>query len=582
MQTEEPVKRAADPDPVDGPLRGGPSAQVTSPPAHRVAGGAVLTAERVAGGRRLRPGHARVVAGGPRPRRRPVARRPALFFAACLAITFLNFAAWSIATPLFAAPDEPTQVAHAAAVVRGELVGETTRDVGNAATRITIPKAFAGGSTSATCFAFRDTAPASCVHGWSTSKKLVHTTTYVGRYPPLYYLIVGIPSLFAISRTGIYLMRLVSALLSALLISLALFSVAVWSRSRLLLVGVVAASTPLVWFLGGVVNPSGLEISAGICLWTAGLVLVLERAEHPPPGLLAIVAAAAAVFLLTRDLSPLWVAIIALLLALLGGWRAVVGISRARMARWLIGPVLACGLLSVGWIVSEHSLDLMPSGVTIRPHESSVHILSTIVGEIGFWINQMIGIFGWVDTRSPFLTYFVWFSAIGLVVALAFAVARIRQSSGLALLVLGSILIPVAIAYSQAHRLGIVWQGRDILPLAVGIPLVATALIEQCGALRRWRVRLAVVLCAGMGVAMAAAFLEALRRYAVGVDGPIDFLNGSWRPPLGLLTVAVVGCVVTAVYMALVVYGVGRSPELAGTGALPGAAAPAAAAAEGA
>ncbi len=498
------------------------------------------------------------------PYTRSFAGSPGRFFAACLTVTFLNFAVWSIATPLFASPDEPAHVVHAAAAVRGELVGRSIKSASNPTTRVRVPAVFDAGYHYTHCFMGHSTVPASCAPALSTSTKVVDAQTYVGRYPPLYYLIVGSPSLFAVSKLGIYLMRLASALLNAVLLSLALLSVAVWSRSRLLLVGVMAAATPTVWFLGSVVNPSGFEICAAICLWSSGLVLVLEHADRPPPGLVAIVVAATVALLLARPLSTLWVAIISVLLMLLGGWRAVAGILRSRVMRWSIALLAACGLFAVAWIVWQHSLDLVPPGAPIQANETGLQLVATIFGGTGTWIRQLIGVFGWLDTRSPLVTYLVWFGVIGFVVGLALACAKARHVAVLILLGVAVLVIPVAIAYSQSHRLGIVWQGRDILPLAVGIPLLAVALLEQSEVVRPWRPRVAMILCVAIGLADVAAFLQALRRYTVGITGPLDFLDGAWHPPLGTLTVAVGGCVFIALLMALVVSAVRHGAVLAG------------------
>ena len=51
-----------------------------------------------------------------------------------------------------------------------------------------------------TCFMGHSTVPASCAPALSTSGKIVDTATYVGRYPPLYDLIVGLPSLVTESK----------------------------------------------------------------------------------------------------------------------------------------------------------------------------------------------------------------------------------------------------------------------------------------------------------------------------------------------------------------------------------------------
>lgn len=490
---------------------------------------------------------------------------PRRFFALCLILTFLNLAVWSIATPLFASPDEPTQIARAAAVVRGELVGRTVGSTSNGTTAITIPAVFASGPAEAACYAFHPTVAASCAPSLPTSTKPVHTTTYAGRYPPLYYLVVGLPSLVWVSEAGIYLMRLTSALVNGLFIALALFAVRRWSGSRLLLVGVLTATTPMVWFLGSVVNPSGLEICAAICLWTSGAVLVLERADHPPPGLVAIVAVSLGALVLTRPLSPLWAALIVCLLALAGGWRAVAGIVRSRAVKWAVLPLLACGAFAMWWIASKHALDLEHSTTPVPQHETSFHLLGVIIGHTWFWAQQMVGVFGWLDTFSPAVTYVVWFAVVGIVFVLALVALgrpfRPRATAALVLLVLAVLALPVAIADSQVHRLGIVWQGRDILPVAVGIPVLSVALFEHARGARRQpllrRNRSALVVgtvCTALGVAELSAFSEALRRYTVGVTGPVDFLNGSWQPPLSTTGSIVLACAVVVLLLAWSAY----------------------------
>ena len=225
---------------------------------------------------RLDAGGGRGVGSGAAPQH---ARRrtwsPARVFVAVLVIAFLNMAAWSIATPLFASPDEPAQVARAVALVHGDLVGTTVKNAGNAITDITIPAVYSyrSGAAYGSCFVFQPDVPASCAAPITRSTAEVATTTYAGRYPPLYYAIVGLPSLFTSSPTGIYLIRLVSALLNAVFLALAALSVVAWSRSRMLLIGLLVATTPMTFFLGGVVNASGFEITSATCLWCSGVVL---------------------------------------------------------------------------------------------------------------------------------------------------------------------------------------------------------------------------------------------------------------------------------------------------------------------
>ena len=63
-------------------------------------------------------------------------------------------------------------------------------------------------------------------------------------------------------------MRLISGLLTALFIGLAIGISATWSNRRLLLLAVVTATTPMLLVFGSAVNPSGLEMASALCAWT--------------------------------------------------------------------------------------------------------------------------------------------------------------------------------------------------------------------------------------------------------------------------------------------------------------------------
>ncbi len=494
-------------------------------------------------------------------RRGPLGR-PGALFAIFLLITFANFAAWSLATPLFASPDEPTQVLSAAAAVRGELVGFTIDGAGNAFTAVHVPEVFASGPTYPVCFKYHPAVPASCASSLSTSTKTVHIGTYVGRYPPLYYLIVGLPSLAFVSKTGIYLMRLMSALLNAVLVSLALFAVVTWSRRKLLLVGVMAAATPMAWFLGGMVNPSGFEICAAICLWTAGLVLVLDHPDRPPPGLLAIVAVSAGLLALARPLSPVWVAIAFVVLALLGGRRALLGLLRSRAARWWVVPLAACAGFSLWWIATQHALDLVP-GYPVTSDGLSLSLIGNVLAHDGVRFQQLIGVFGWNDTTSPVLTYVIWLGIVAMFFVLALRRAIARRAGTLLLLFVAVVVVPFVLAYVEAVRAGFVdGQGRYWLPLAVGVPLVSAALVGRSSMPARFSARVVPIVAVGLAVASITAYLGTLRRYAVGVNGAVDFLDGKWQPPVGLLGAALGGSAAIALLLAVVVV-VTRQPSLA-------------------
>ena len=133
-------------------------------------------------------------------------------------------------------------VAKAAAVVRGELTGRLIGGPSSPDGIVRIPAAYANLGTLVRCYQFHADTAASCAPPYRASSRTVPDLIYNARYQPLYYLIVGLPSLFTDSSLGIYLMRLVSAALNALFLALAVMAAVTWSRSRLLLVGIVVAA----------------------------------------------------------------------------------------------------------------------------------------------------------------------------------------------------------------------------------------------------------------------------------------------------------------------------------------------------
>ncbi len=477
--------------------------------------------------------------------------RPGRVFAVSFALVFLSIAAWSLATPLYASPDEPAHVVHAVALDHGQLIGTPVGGPSSAIIRVTVPASISDGNRYRECFSFTTSVAASCARALTTSSAPTSTETSAGRYPPLYYAVVGLPSLASTTTSGVYLMRLVSAALSALFVALAVMSVCRWSRRRFMLVGILLALTPMTMFMSAMVNPNGAEIAAAICLWAAGLVLVLERADDPPRGLLAVVTASAVLLMLSRGISPLWVLLIAAVLAILAGWRRALGLLRSPSLRLPIVIVILAGVFAVVWIVAAHANDLQP-GTSPLPSKSGLHLLLTIWSMSGGWLQQMIGVFGWLDTPAPLATYLVWYGLIGLVLLLALSGARARGVVALLVLIALVLLVPIAISYHEAHRLADFWQGRYTLPLAAGIPILATALIDGGEALGALRARLTTLMCVAVGVADFAAFYTAQRRYASGLPGPVDIADGRWGPPLGNVAMALWALLVTALLVGFV------------------------------
>jgi len=500
---------------------------------------------------------------------------PKRVFVIAFVLVFVMIASWSLAEPLFSGPDEPAHVARAVSLWRGELVGTSLPNIDSAYVVVKIPDLYTNGvNFNGThvfpCYTEEQAYPypprsAACqqlIH----STQIVATETSAGRYPPFYYLLVGSPTFVTTSITGLYLMRFASGAICALFIALAVMATFAWSRRRLLFLGILLAVTPMVLFCASVVNPSALEIAASLCLWCSGLILALEQAHDPPRGLVAIVTVSAIATVLSRPLSPLWVGMTLVILMLLAGRVATIQLLRRRSIQFGgIGIALAA-VIQVVWVKTQESGYTSGQGAhvgfSVPAGSTELHILATAFGGTGAWIEQMVGVFGWVDTYSPLITYLIWFVGVGMLFVLAVVVSRLRQVAVLALLTCLVIAVPVLIDYSVAKTVGLeFWQGRYTLPLSVGIPLLVAVLVDASGAISAIQSRLVGFLCCLIVVGGCLTFAQSLRRYAVGVLGPINYQHGGWQPPVvGALSITVIYVLATLFFTGYVGYLGGRRP----------------------
>ncbi len=172
---------------------------------------------------------------------------------------------------------------------------------------VKVPEVFASLETHVGCFQYKSAIPAGCQQPLNGSTHTVSVETYVGRYPPFYYALVGLPTLVLVSVKGIYAARLVSGALAAAMLALAVTSVRRCRGAPLLAGGVALAITPMALYLAAVVSPSGLEIASAISAWTAAMALASQRPSDLSASVVGALGISLSVLILTRALAPLWV-----------------------------------------------------------------------------------------------------------------------------------------------------------------------------------------------------------------------------------------------------------------------------------
>ncbi len=261
--------------------------------------------------------------------------------------------------------------------------------------------------------------------------------------------------------------------------------------------------------------------------------------------------ASTSILVLSRGLSPLWAALIVTVLGILGG-RGVVKLVRDRSMRLPIAVIVAAVLIAVAWIATAHANDLVATGYKVPAGEGAGSLFINVVGQTSTWVQQMVGVFGWLDTSAPLVTFLIWYGALGFVVLCALGASRARGVICLVLVISLVVVVPVVIVYHEAHRLGIDWQGRYTLPLAVGIPILGSALIDGTNTLESMRPRISAIACIAVGVAQFGAFFTAERRYFGGIPGPLLPPKGAWRAPLGNGFMTLWAFIATALLVGLV------------------------------
>ena len=487
------------------------------------------------------------MAGVAREFRTSPTRRDLRVWLATFLVVFVIGGTWALASPRFAGPDEPAHTVRAYSVAHGEILGRDREVKGEPGTLVETVGIFV--KTNPACFAFQPMATGGCLLVVD-DQEVAEFPSSAGRHPPLYYGLVGLPTLVDTSGSSFYLMRAWNAALCAAVVASAMVTARRRPWASWLPVGIVVACTPMVFFLFGLVNPNALEVAAAIGAWVGGLALIGEPRVDRRVLLRFVVAVV--LLALTRQLGPLWMAILGGSLALLAGWAQIVRLAADRWVRAALAVCVVAGIAAVAWVVVVKPLDASNSGVPPLTLPQS-DIQRALLGEIGLLFREWVGVFGWLDTRAPEAVYFIWAVVFGALVLAVLAGPLRRVGLVVLALTVGIFVLPAALQYPGARDADLFWQGRYTLPLVVGIPLVAAWGLARSGrrvvAPRSLAVPLVLV---GLFVAHLLAFAQNLRRYTVGADGTLWFFTAErWTPPVPSWFLLAVYAVSIAAWLAI-------------------------------
>jgi hypothetical protein len=321
-------------------------------------------------------------------------------------------------------------------------------------------------------------------------------------------------------------------------LAIATYSALTWYSSRLMAAGLLIAVTPMALHLSGSVNPNAVEIAAGVALFATLAPMLLGRNTQVRPAALRAAGAAAMVLATVRTLGPLFVFVTLASLLIFNRGR----LNELRRNRSAVGWLALIGLGSAAnivWVLVMRTQQAQTVNVSWHYNNWSEVLRVLVLYRVDQWIHEMVGIFGYLDTPLPGPIFAVWCGLFGLMVGLAAVLGDWATKLRLCSIALCTFGMPIVIEIHIANTYGLPTQGRYLLPIAVGMPIVAGACL---GNLRLFEPGQTTKLLRALAVALIPVHPFALAyvmvRWQVGLmpyprPSEIDPLNGHWHPPLG-------------------------------------------------
>ncbi|MFB9181477.1 DUF2142 domain-containing protein [Dactylosporangium sucinum] len=459
-------------------------------------------------------------------------------FWVAFAAFFLLGSAWALALPVNGTYDEKQHLVRAYAVWSGQWLpeGRAVDASGIETNAFTGPRSLLPENADCTWIDKPTYRPASCLVTTSDRTETL-VPSAAARYSPVYYALVGLPLRISPDGTGLILSRLLSAALTALLLAAAV-GLAVRAGNRLLAAAIVLAATPMALNLAGSINPNGLEIAAGVLLFVA----LLTRA-YAPAGV------AAALLLTVRDLGPVFT--VGVLAVSLFVSRTS---PRALLRRSFLVPAALGAAFAVFWIaVAARSSDLETTR-TIPPTTSGAILRDIADNRAEFWVRQVVGQFNYGETTVSIGMIALWYLLVAALVlpALWFGDRRLRL--GIVATAAACVVLLVAMELYFAPKVGHFAHGRYIMPLGVGVVLLA-AFAERYTAWLTDRGWLGRVVLAGVALTVPMdlyALARVMTRFQHGISHGLDPLGGTWHPAAGSV-VPLLCCAVGGVLLGVIV-----------------------------
>ncbi|GAA1027051.1 hypothetical protein GCM10009557_06900 [Virgisporangium ochraceum] len=450
---------------------------------------------------------------------------------------FLMIGGWALAAPYDGSADEHDHIYRAVGIWNGDLAPEPANAVRGSGAFVRVPRGLV--VPDEPCWQFKPGMPASCAPEPTSDATTVRVGTGAGRYHPGYYAVVGVPLKLFPGWCGVLLARLRTGDGAATMLAASVVTIVTYFRRRLMLAGLLVAVTPMALHFFGAVNPNGLEIAAGVGLFTALIPLLLGRLDTVPRGLLVLAGTSAVLLASLRPTGLVYLFFGAVALFVPFRREILLRLWASTAARLWIGGVVLAGLVNVGYTLAFKGTDMgsaFRQPVTFERGQALVYVMHYW----GEWAKQLVGVFSWLDIYLPGSMYVVWHMAAGALLVFGAAFGHWTDRWRLAVLVFGATGIPTFLQWWFLNETGFVTQGRYMLPGLVGVMIFAAWVLEERGLPERAGRSLTRLLLVTVVPFHVFSMLWAMVRWRSGLPdyGKIGLvslwpLSRGWHPVVG-------------------------------------------------
>jgi hypothetical protein len=447
--------------------------------------------------------------------------------------TVLAQSAWIFALPPFRGTDEFNHVFRAASVARGDWRPHDLAKHGRG-DLVPVPQDLIDAAhTQCTSLTYTLRNDCNPVPGTERRGEALIATS-ASRYNPAYYWVVGSAALPFHGTPALYVMRIVSALLCAILISLAAWCLTLWARSSWPFLGLLLALTPVTLFSTIVVAPNGLELCSALVIWSAALGLTRAKTGRAERGLLHAMVPAAIILGIDRPLGPGFLILAVVVSVMAQGLAPVAKVLRRHMAATatLVVAALAAIAANAYWLLTANL-----SQVSMHAHNTGA--LSNALRLIPVQFLQLFAAFPYRDVPAPPVVYACTVIVAAAALATGFAAARRRLRVVVLLTVLATFAGPFLFTLATYSTKADFWQGRYGLPFVFGVPILRGLALDRRPVRHRLVLAGAVLAVALLALAHTVSATHVLE---LELRRPASVLDPSWVHPgvwvIGFLMVA--------------------------------------------